>query len=627
VYQGQFVPSDRENTRLYVYRIFLCKSLSILISSRPIFAVKAGLIMQQRSSDEEFGQHYRKVIDSHPEVKLSQGVLIMNPSHIELYGSRRPLKRGAQRVRDVDPHSLIEVTVTLRRKDEENEELGVNPISLGQNTEQFGADITDVQKVESVLRPYGLSLQHVSADRHSLRFIGTAAAMESAFRPGLGIYHSLRQGEYRGRESILQIPAELDGLVTGVFGLDQRQVARRADIDKSKVQSAIPLTPSDLEVRYKFPDAGNTRQRIAIAEFGIGLTNGSNLPPAYIPDDVAALTQKYGRDIPKIEIVPVNLVPLTETQLAHLPLDMRAACAEITAEVMMDVEIVAALCSNDTIAVYFASFDEKGWIDLLDKVVEEPTELPVSLSISWGLAEDSPDWSSAALTEIDSRLKTAARLGITVCVSSGDDGSGDGIDDNRGHVDFPASSPNVLAVGGTMLSGAEEVTWWESPGRRVPRKGGGATGGGVSVIFPRPSWQNVSVASINPASIDGRVVPDVAALAGAPLYDLVLFGNDAPNGGTSASAPVWAALIARVNSNLPPEKQGRFLTPILYSQGKGATTFGSDVCINITRGQNTSRPFPGRGYEASLGFNAVTGWGVPDGQKLVSALDKFASLT
>ena len=95
--------------------------------------------------------------------------------------------------------------------------------------------------------------------------------------------------------------------------------------------------------------------------------------------------------------------------------------------------------------------------------------------------------------------------------------------DDRGHVHFPASSPFVLAVGGTMVEdGDREVVWWNHPGDRSERRGG-STGGGVSVAFERPNWQRVRrVRSINPGARDGRTVPDVAALAGLPGYTLDL---------------------------------------------------------------------------------------------------------
>ncbi len=165
----------------------------------------------------------------------------------------------------------------------------------------------------------------------------------------------------------------------------------------------------------------------------------------------------------------------------------------------------------------------------------------------------------------------------------------------------------------------QEVTWWDSPGRRTPN-GGGSTGGGVSTVFPRPAWQNVHVASLNAGSLDGRVAPDVSALAGAPLYDLIFVGQPQPNGGTSASTPVWAALIARINAQLPAGKQQRFLTTLLYQTGGTGQPVGKGASRDITTGNNASHPEPGKGYKARVGFDAVTGWGVPDGVKLANSL-------
>lgn len=286
----------------------------------------------------------------------------------------------------------------------------------------------------------------------------------------------------------------------------------------------------------------------------------------------------------------------------------------------MDVEIIAGLCPGADISVYFSTFDQKGWIDLLNQVIKD---VPVALSVSWGLAEDSDDWSVGAVRAIAERLSAAATLGITVCVSSGDDGSGDQMPDDNAHVDFPASSPFVLSVGGTMIAGgpssALEQAWWQPPGRRTG-SGGGSTGGGVSVLFPRPDWQDVKVKSLNPGSIDGRVMPDVAALAGPPLYDLTFLGQDMPNGGTSASAPLWASLIARISAALPAGKPKRFWTPLLYQAGTDGQPRGRTACGDITLGHNASHPQPGVGYQSQVGYDAVTGWGKPHGLALLKAL-------
>jgi len=220
-------------------------------------------------------------------------------------------------------------------------------------------------------------------------------------------------------------------------------------------------------------------------------------------------------------------------------------------------------------------------------------------------------------------LNMARLQGITVCAASGDDGCRDKVFNEpypMTHVDFPSSSPHVLGVGGTMLkrsgTSVKEVTW-EDPG--TPDVPGGATGGGVSRIFTRPSWQDVKVQPLLfKEKKKHRVVPDVSALAGEPYYYLVFRGIEWPDGKTSASAPVWAALIARINAKLPRNKR-RFLTPLLYQELPNGKTVGEVSCRDIIKGQNAPHPWD-IGYEARLGFDAATGWGVPDGMKLLNCL-------
>jgi kumamolisin len=546
----------------------------------------------------------------------------MPDTHIELPGSRRPLATGASRVRDIDPQSHVEVTVTLKAPPLPSADaMPEESLTSEQFTERYGAAPADIRKVEDVLRSYGLHVEPSDSAR-SLRVSGTAAAVQEAFGARLGVYQSATQGEFRGREGTLQIPKELEGLITGVFGLDQRRVARRkAMAGTIAAKVGVALRPADLETHYSFPPGDCAGQSIAIAEFGAPLTNGAVLPPAYFPDDTTAFCEAQGRPVPTVKTVSVNITPLTLAQLRTLPTKVANAVAEESMEVMMDVEIIAALCSKASISVYYASFDEKGWVDLLDQVI---AARPVALSVSYGLAEDSPDWSAGALKAINERLQATAMVGITVCVSSGDDGSGCDQPGTRVHVEFPGSSPFVLSVGGTMMQDiggvTEEVVWWQSPGRRTGNGHSGATGGGVSALFARPSWQTVKVPSLNPGSIDGRVVPDVAALAGPPLYELTFLGHSSPNGGTSASAPLWASLIARINAALPKSKQQRFLSPLLYRPAAGGGTIGAAGCTDIMSGNNTTHPLPGHGYAAGKGFDAVTGWGVPSGNALLKAL-------
>jgi kumamolisin len=518
------------------------------------------------------------------------------------------MKQGVRRIRDVNPHDSIEITVALRGpKLPDADALNQPPLSREEFAQNYSASADDAKKVADQLQSYGLKVEETSLVKRSLTVKGTAAQIEAAFQPQLGIYHDAEQGDFRGRAHVIRIPQQLDGVITGVFGLDERRVARRKS-GRGDVRGATPLTPTDIEERYAFPPGDGAGQVIGIAEFGGG----------YFPNDVAAFCNKYERAVPNVVVEPVGLTALTPAQIRRLPPQRRNDELGASTEVMMDIEIIAALCPASNIVVYFAPFTQKGWVDLIGKVVAgEPAPCSI-LSVSWGLAEDSQEWSEAARTAINDALKSAALQGITVCVASGDDGSGDQMADGRAHVDFPSSSPSVLSVGGTMLSGSTEVVWWEAPGQRTAN-GGGATGGGVSVFLPRPSWQTVDIRSLNAGSIDGRVIPDVAAVAGAPFYDLIFQGQDAPNGGTSAAAPVWAALLARVNAALPAGQRPRFLTPTLYGQGQDGRPVGASVCVDITSGNNTS-PDPGTGYRALAGFDAVSGWGVPKGEALVRAL-------
>jgi kumamolisin len=538
-------------------------------------------------------------------------------THVVLPGSKRGKDPNAIRVGKVDPKEKIVVTIDLAGpKLPGADEFVGRTLTPQEVARKFGAKEEDANKVAKALKKFGLKVDGISLETRSMQVSGTAASMEAAFKPGLVMMRSPSQGEYRGRQGTLSIPAELVGIIKGVHGLDQRRMARRkAGAKGSSTRGAKlpPLGPADLEQRYNFPPGDGAGQSIVIGEFGGG----------YFAEDTGAYCAKFNRSAPQVKAVAVNAPAYTLDEVLALPPRQRNEALNDSVEVMMDVQIIAGLCPRADISVFFCTFDQRGWVELLNRVV---LARPVVLSLSWGLAEEDPGWSKNALAAIDDRLNAARLLGITTCVAAGDDGSGDQINDGHAHVDFPGSSPSALSVGGTMLkksrASIKEVVWWESPGRRTS-KGGGATGGGVSCVFVRPGWQKVKVRPLNAGSIDGRVVPDVAALAGDPLYDLVFEGKRLPNGGTSASAPLWAALVTRVNAALPPPKQQRFLTPLLYLNGNARVPVGKRSTRDITAGHNTSHPHPGRGYRAKAGFDAAAGWGVPDGVKLLNALAAF----
>jgi kumamolisin len=559
----------------------------------------------------------------------------MATRYVELKGSRRTAPADSVRRRDVDPRERIDVTMTLKGpKLPSPGQLPKRRLSRREIDRKFGVRAAVIRKVEGVLRSLRLRIDDVKQGGRSLRVSGTAAAMMAAFRAELGVYELRGLGKIRARKGILMIPRELHGVVTGIDGLDQRPMAFRQAAPRTRGATiSLPatgsgpdgtLTPADVLELYNFPRGDGAGQTIVIAEFGAPVDNGKLMPPAYIASDVAAFCRRHRLRKPKIRTTAIGIRPLNERQYRavsrRLPKRLRDLLYRETAETMMDVELVAGLCPKADIHLCFSSWTQKGWIDFLDELTALDTGNPVTVSISYGLAEEARDWSDGALTSVNHRLQIAAMMGINICVSAGDDGVVCGQRRGRVHVEFPASSPFTLSVGGTMLrsglgGAVDEVVWWEAPGRPTS-EGGGTTGGGVSVLNRRPPWQKARIASLDPRANGGRVVPDVAALAGPPFFDVVIAGEPAPGAGTSASAPVWAALIACISAQLPAAKRRRFLVPLLYRAVVAKTGFR-----DIVTGSNG--PGRRRGYHAARGFDAVSGLGVPDGKRLLVALGRI----
>jgi kumamolisin len=553
-----------------------------------------------------------------------------NESHVELPGSRRRLLPGSKLVGHCNASERVELTLKLRRKKELPPLQGrpAVPLSRAEAAATFGASEADLDKVKSVMKGLGLEVLREDQATRTVEVAGPIKVLEDVFQVKLFEYEHAGRN-YRGRSGVIHLPAELAGIVVGVYGLDNRRVIHRRRRLRTNaahvVGTAAPrgFFPAKLAEVYAFPDGDGAGQTIGILEFGGGV----------LPDDLDLYCQTVGVKVPTV--IPVSV--------DHSPTNVDDAAA---GEVMLDIEVIAGACPAATQVVYFGSsnFDEKAWIDTLGKAIHDAVNNPFILSISWGSAEDSDVWSDGTLDRVNDAFHEAAMMGITICVASGDDGSadetdfqpGDGSLDGRAHVDFPASSPFVLGVGGTDLrigpaGSVTERAWKDGNGRRrisqLSTGTGGATGGGVSVHFPLPAFQaGISIRSVNPGGRSGRIVPDVAAHAESDGrtrgYFWVLDGEGSPNGGTSAAAPLWAALIARINAILEkekgPGKRAGYLTPILYQAGEEGRPVGAAACKDITVGNNNSAAIGG--YPAQSGYDAVTGWGSPIGTKLLEAL-------
>jgi kumamolisin len=273
-------------------------------------------------------------------------------------------------------------------------------------------------------------------------------------------------------------------------------------------------------------------------------------------------------------------------------------------ENLLDIEVIAAVAPKAKLVVYFAP--NTGLLDAVSTAVDDKTNLPKVISISWGGPEDPANLESL-YDNLEQVFLKAASLGITVCASSGDDGSAQG-------VNYPASSPNVLGCGGTSLTSVVN-------GSVVEEDAWSGSGGGVSVLFPIPTFQ-AAVGVEAAAGTSGRGVPDVAGSADPQFgYDIVSASVDLQmSGGTSAVAPLWAGLMARLNQDLDKRTPGStwgLITPLLYGFTTGGSTNTSPF-RDIVSGSNG-------GFSAKPGWDAVTGLGSPNGAKLMELLQALSS--
>ncbi len=523
---------------------------------------------------------------------------------VELRNSSRAPLPGARRIGPADPNEIIDVTVVVRRRSKvagnfpRIEELGRTPLGQRRHLtrEEFaathGALADDLARIRAFATANGLRVKEESVPRRSIVLSGPVSAFTRAFEVELSRFEHPR-GAYRGRTGSVKIPPDLVDAIEGVFGLDNRPQAmphfrrrREAAAGLAPRLGGKTYTPVQVVQAYDFPaNLNGAGQCIAILELGGGY-------------NAADLSQFFGNlniPVPQVSAIPVDGGANAPTG------DPNSADAEVA----LDIEVAGAVAPGASIAVYFAPNTDQGFLDALTTAIHDNTNKPSVLSISWGGPES--QWTQQAMTAFDAACQDAATLGVTVCAAAGDNGSTDGVQDNLLHVDFPASSPAILACGGTVLDAAGnqingEETWNELA------TGGGATGGGVSQVFPLPSWQQNANVPAAPNNTQGRGVPDVAGDADPNSgYQIVVDGQSGVVGGTSAVAPLWAGLIAVVNQQLT--QAVGYLNPLLYTPAVAATFH------DITAGSN-GVPL----YTAGAGWDACTGLGSPDGAALLTAL-------
>ncbi len=451
-------------------------------------------------------------------------------------------------------------------------------MSRAQFAKAHGADPAAVKMVKAFAAEFELTAKGPEAGRRTLMLTGSEAALGKAF----GVEFT-RVGAYRTRSGAIMLPESLAAHVTAVLGLDNRpQATPKFRVAKPRATNT-QYTPVQVAQAYGLAAGATAKgQTIAILELGGGFRKA----------DLTAYFKTLGVPAPVVTAVSVD-------KGKNTPGDANGA----DGEVMLDIEVCGAVAAGAKIVVYFAPNTDQGFIDGIAQAVHDSVNKPSVLSISWGGPEET--WTGQAQTALDEACQAAAVLGVTITVAAGDNGSTDGVTGTVSHVDFPASSPHVLACGGTKLAASgdaitSEVVWNETAANE------GATGGGVSAVFALPSWQVGVGVPAAPTAGGGRGVPDVAGDADpATGYTIRVDGQTTVIGGTSAVAPLWAGLIALVNAGR--KTPAGFVNPVLYA-GKG-------VCRDIVSGNNGA-------FSAGPGWDACTGLGSPNVAGLLQVLGK-----
>jgi kumamolisin len=513
-------------------------------------------------------------------------------------GSERNLAPGAVDEGPRNPDEQVELTVVLKPH---AAAVAVPAAAVSSDVKQHeyvtrqelastrGSDPDAVDRIRTFAAEHGLTVEGSAAGPRTLRLSGSVAAVNDAFGVDLHTY-AVGDETYRGRTGSVHLPPELVDDVEAVLGLDNRTQVRHG-MRRSMEQDTFPgYPPAEIAGFYGFPTSiTGEGQCIGIAEFGGGFQQA----------DLNAYCTQFN---------------LTQFTPAVVPVDGSSnnpgPDPDSDGEVMLDIEVIHSVAPDAKVVVYFAPNSSDGFVDAITAAVNDTVNRPSVLSISWGGPEGS-GWTSQSVTALESALSDAAAIGLTVLAASGDDGSRNYVDDGAVHVNYPASSPQVLACGGSRITVngdtiTTEVVWNDG-------LAGGAAGGGISDLFPVPSWQQGTVTQLNASTNGtGRGVPDIAADASPASGFLVRLngGKEEPIGGTSAVAPLMAGLLALANANLG--KPVGFVNAALYAHPQAFNDIQTES-NDITGGQ-----LPG--YDAGPGWDPASGLGSPQGQTLIQQL-------
>jgi kumamolisin len=529
-----------------------------------------------------------------------------------LSGSLHSIPKADKLLKTTSEDESITVTLILRRRPAGAKRplpkgtWVADPPSREEFAAKYGADPGELEQVVSFARAHSLNVVETNVARRSAVLRGSVGAINRAFAIKLNDYASVR-GNYRSHSDAVSLPANLAKVVEAVIGLHERPVpathystARRQN--PADPVNTRPLTPQQVAQLYDFSPGDGSGQTIGLYEMETG-----GGPAGYSKEDIAKTIQAIGGGLKTPIPIDVSVDGVGNSGVSD-------------GETGLDITVASAVAPGAKIAVYFTGPTPQNIVHALQRMIHpgagDPIPLILSISYGWGADDqDADSFSESEYTQLDQLFQDAATLQITVLVSSGDSGAFIA-SKTQAQTSYPASEPWVLACGGTTIGNISGVSFDEYVWNDTGGGGPGATGGGVSARFPVPSYQSkVTVPKRNGTKKAGRGVPDIAGNASENSGYMQVIQNQPPQavGGTSAVAPLYAGLLARINANLG--FSAGFINPLLYSLP--SSTF-RNVCSPPGPANNSLKGVTG--YPATPGWNACTGLGSVRGAALQTAI-------
>jgi len=361
----------------------------------------------------------------------------------------------------------------------------------------------------------------------------------------------------------------------------------------------VPLnsyfTSVELACIYECPPPPSTSNTIGVISLGGGLYGNLDAATGILTNgDIQAYWTAQG--IPSANH-PRVIVKIVDTA-TNSPQPNDPATGENT----LDIQTIGSWYPSSKLTIIMYLAQNSNFYGVMDYAINSNVVIgnntyskPSVISVSWGLPEIYVDLSNA--NKFNTLLAKAANNGINITVATGDNGSTNGIIGTANIADFPSSSPNVIACGGTRLvcpnnvydSSTVETVWNNAP------RTNGATGGGISMFYRKPTYQSNVTQSAN-----FRCIPDISLNADPETgIQYIVNGKTVIYGGTSTVAPAMAAVISILNINY-------FLNTKLY-------TLNRNCFHDIINGNNG-------GYTASTGYDLCSGLGSLSGSNFVAAL-------